>query len=115
MAQRRTDEESGDRTGHEQVLDVVQEELDVGKRQVDRGGVRVTQRVSEKPVRELIQLREERAVDERVSAADAAPSRTPHGLRSGRAQKSGEPMVLPACPWDRQRFPLFCPPRSGLL
>jgi uncharacterized protein (TIGR02271 family) len=47
------------------VLDVVQEELQVGKRSVDRGGVRVIQRVSEKPVSELVRLRVERATVER--------------------------------------------------
>lgn len=47
------------------VLDVVQEELDIGKRQLDRGGVRVMQRVTERPVREIVQLRDERAVVER--------------------------------------------------
>jgi uncharacterized protein (TIGR02271 family) len=51
--------------GTEGVMDVVQEELRVGKRSIDRGGVRVIQRVSEKPVRELVRLREERAVVDR--------------------------------------------------
>ena len=46
-------------------LDVVEEQLQVGKRAVDRGGVRVIQRVSQKPVRELVRLREEHAVVER--------------------------------------------------
>lgn len=46
-------------------LDVVEEQLQVGKREVDRGGVRVIQRVSSKPVRELVRLREEHAVVER--------------------------------------------------
>lgn len=59
-----------------QKLDVVQEELQVGKKQVARGGVRVIQRVSEKPVHELVRLREERAVvdrhpvDREATAAD---------------------------------------------
>jgi uncharacterized protein (TIGR02271 family) len=62
----------------EGVLDVVEEQLQVGKRAVERGGVRVVQRVSQKPVRELIKLREERAVVERrpvdreATAADLA-------------------------------------------
>jgi uncharacterized protein (TIGR02271 family) len=47
-------------------LKVVQEELKVGKRRVDQGGVRVVQRVSAKPVREILHLREERAVVERT-------------------------------------------------
>jgi len=56
-----------DRTGidGQQKLDVVQEEIQVGKRAIDRGGVRVIQRVSETPVRELVFLREERAIVDR--------------------------------------------------
>lgn len=46
-------------------LDVVEEQLQVGKRSLDRGGVRVIQRISEKPVREVVRLREEHAVVER--------------------------------------------------
>jgi stress response protein YsnF len=53
------------RTDQGKVLDVVEEELQVGKRTLDRGGVRVVQRVSSKPVRELVRLREEHAVVER--------------------------------------------------
>lgn len=53
------------RTGQEGTLDVVQEELQVGKRTMDRGGVRVVQRVSSKPIREVVRLREEHAVVER--------------------------------------------------
>ncbi|MBE7941234.1 MULTISPECIES: YsnF/AvaK domain-containing protein [Ramlibacter] len=49
----------------EGVLDVVQEELRIGKRQMEKGGVRVVQRVSEKPVREIVKLREEEAVVDR--------------------------------------------------
>jgi uncharacterized protein (TIGR02271 family) len=51
--------------GQEAVMPVVQEELQIGKRQVERGGIRVIQRVSETPVKEMIRLREERAVVER--------------------------------------------------
>jgi uncharacterized protein (TIGR02271 family) len=51
--------------GQEGVLDVVQEELQVGKRVMDRGGVRVIQRVSQKPVREVVRLREEHATVDR--------------------------------------------------
>jgi uncharacterized protein (TIGR02271 family) len=60
---------AGERNLDEQadVLPVVQEELKVGKRAVDRGGVRVIQRVTEQPVRELVKLHEERAfVDRRA-------------------------------------------------
>ena len=47
------------------VMPVVQEELQVGKRAVSKGGVRVIQRVTETPVKEMIRLRDERATIER--------------------------------------------------
>lgn len=60
--------------GKEGVVDVVQEELRVGKRSLDRGGVRVIQRVSEKPVHEVVKLREEHAsVDRRPVDRPATP------------------------------------------
>ena len=57
-------------------IPVVEEELQVGKRQVLRGGVHVYSRVVETPVEEKVQLREERvrveraAVNRPVSAAE---------------------------------------------
>ena len=57
---------SADQSGSErQTLKVVEEQLQVGKRQVEDGGVRVHRRLMEKPVREQVTLREERAVVER--------------------------------------------------
>jgi uncharacterized protein (TIGR02271 family) len=59
-----------------EAVPVVEEELQVGKRQVLRGGIRVYSRVVETPVEENVQLREEHvrvertAVDRPVSAAD---------------------------------------------
>jgi uncharacterized protein (TIGR02271 family) len=46
-------------------IPVVEEQLDVGKRAVERGGVRVFTRVVERPVEEQIALREEHARIER--------------------------------------------------
>lgn len=57
-------------------IPVIQEELKVGKREVQRGGVRIYQRVIETPVTETVGLREEHvnverhAVDRPVTAAD---------------------------------------------
>jgi uncharacterized protein (TIGR02271 family) len=57
-------------------IPVIQEELRVGKREVQRGGVRVVRRVVETPVTERVDLREEhvnverRPVDRPASAAD---------------------------------------------
>jgi len=59
-------------------IPVVEEELRVGKRLVQRGGVRVYQHVTEKPVHESVQLREEHvhverhALDQPASEADLA-------------------------------------------
>jgi uncharacterized protein (TIGR02271 family) len=66
------------RTEGSSTFPVVEEELKIGKREVQRGGVRVYQRVQEKPVEEAVQLRQEHvkverhAVDEPVSQADMA-------------------------------------------
>lgn len=57
-------------------IPVVQEELKVGKREVQRGGVRVYSRIVETPVNESVNLREEhvsverRPVDQPLSAAN---------------------------------------------
>jgi uncharacterized protein (TIGR02271 family) len=49
----------------ETAIPVVEEELRVGKREVERGGVRVESRVTETPVEEQVHLREERVHVER--------------------------------------------------
>lgn len=62
--------------GNEQSIPIVEESLRVGKREVDRGGVRVRSYVVETPVSEQVNLREEnvsverRRVDQPLSAAD---------------------------------------------
>lgn len=53
-------------------MPVVEEELQVGKRVVEGGGVRVVKRMTEVPVTELIKLREERATVERRPVDRAA-------------------------------------------
>jgi uncharacterized protein (TIGR02271 family) len=59
-----------------QRFNVVKEELEVGKREVQTGGVRVYSRVTERPVSESVNLREEhatierRAVDRPATATD---------------------------------------------
>src|SRR5512134_3843116 len=44
----------------EETVPVVEEQVSVGKRKVLRGGVRVTSTVSERPVEETVELREEK-------------------------------------------------------
>ncbi len=62
----------------EQVVPIVEEQLVVGKREVDRGGARVRSYVTETPVHEQIKLRDEkinvqrRTVDRPVTDADDA-------------------------------------------
>ena len=74
--QRDTAMEAG-RTGTTQSIPVVEEQLKVGKREVQRGGVRIYSRVVETPVNETVGLREEhvdvqrRAVDQPISPLDA--------------------------------------------
>jgi uncharacterized protein (TIGR02271 family) len=51
--------------GAQTVMPVVREELQIGKREVDLGAVRVYSRVVEKPVKESIELREQHASIER--------------------------------------------------
>src|SRR5947209_7449648 len=64
-----------------QVIPVVEEAIQVGKRRVLRGGVRVYSRITEQPVEESIGLREERVrvdrqrVDRPVTQADLAAGR----------------------------------------
>jgi len=59
-------------------IPVIEEELKVGKREVERGSVRVYTHLREKPVHETVQLREEHvtverhAVDQPVTQADLA-------------------------------------------
>jgi len=59
-----------------QVIPVVEEQIQVGKRQMQRGGVRIHTHMSERPVEEQVSLREERVrverrpVDRPVSDAD---------------------------------------------
>src|SRR4051794_11515450 len=60
------------------IVPIVEEELEIGTREVEAGGVRVSTRVSSIPVEKSITLREEhvsverRAVDRPISARDEA-------------------------------------------
>jgi len=60
------------------IIPIVEEELEVGKREIEAGGVRVSTRVSSVPVEKSVTLREEhvsverRAVDRPISDRDEA-------------------------------------------
>ena len=66
-----------EQTGSEETIPVVQERLRVGKREVNRGGVRVRSYVVEEPIEEQVTLREERVdverrpVDQRLQSGAA--------------------------------------------
>jgi len=54
-----------DSTDTERKIPIIEENLEVGKRQVQTGGVRVRSRIVERPVEESVRLREERVNVER--------------------------------------------------
>lgn len=72
---------SGAAMGEGSKIPVIEENLQVGKREVQRGGVRVLQRMTEKPVTESVDLREEHVrverhpVDKPATEADLAAFR----------------------------------------
>lgn len=68
----------------EVAIPVVQEELQVGKRSVERGGVRVETHITEQPVEETVRLREEQIEVERC------PVNRPVGEEDLTAVKDGE-------------------------
>jgi uncharacterized protein (TIGR02271 family) len=76
QADRSQSERPSTSNASEQSIPVVEERLRVGKREVNRGGVRVRSYVVEQPVHEDVQLREERVEVERrpVSGRSAATS-----------------------------------------
>ena len=68
----------GANLGGETVIPIVEEELSVGKREIQRGGARIHTRITERPVSEQVTLREEqvtvdrRPVDRAATAGDMA-------------------------------------------
>ncbi len=74
-------QELPERGSDEAVVPIVEEELRVGKRPVERGGIRIHKRVEETPVSEQVTLRDEtvdverRPVDRPASEADVAAVR----------------------------------------
>lgn len=68
-------EQQTDRTVAEERIPIVEEELRVGKREVERGGARVRSYVTETPVSERINLREEHvSVERRPVDREVSPS-----------------------------------------
>jgi uncharacterized protein (TIGR02271 family) len=63
---------SADTSGRDEVIPIVEEELNVGKREVGHGRVRIQSRVVERPVEEQVNLREERVHVERRPVSGTA-------------------------------------------
>jgi hypothetical protein len=86
QSERSEGEQSG-RTVAEERIPIVEEELKVGKREVERGGARVRSYVRETPVSEQVNLREEHVSVERrpVSARPPADLRGGDMCRSARS------------------------------
>ena len=61
-------------TGHDQTLQLAQEELSVGKRMVNRGTTRIRRYVLETPVEQRVSLHEEKVVLDRRPITDARPA-----------------------------------------
>jgi uncharacterized protein (TIGR02271 family) len=81
-------------TGANQAIPVVNEEFKVGKRVVDRGGVRVYSRVVETPVEENVRLREEQVrVERRHQDRPATPSDLRPGQTIELTESREEPVV----------------------
>jgi uncharacterized protein (TIGR02271 family) len=95
------DEQAKPLTGEEiardrETLQVIQEELKVGKRAVQRGAVRVHRRITETPVQEQVTLNEERAVVERRPVDRPATSADLAAFKEGEMEireTSEEPVV----------------------
>jgi len=70
------------KTGNDETIDVVEEEIQIGKRAVETGGVRVTSQVREVPVEEEVSLRKEHVEVERRPVNRPASSADLNALRN---------------------------------
>lgn len=61
------DTQSGQSTGETTSIPVIEEQLQVGKKTVETGGVRLRSRIVERPVEESLRLREERVYVDRTA------------------------------------------------
>ncbi|HEX8374719.1 MAG TPA: YsnF/AvaK domain-containing protein [Geminicoccaceae bacterium] len=76
--------------GGGETVQVVEEELEVGKRKVATGGVRVTSSVSEAPVEETVTLREEKVSAERRNVdRELSPEEAEAAFKGGTVEATG--------------------------
>ena len=79
----------------EEVIQAAEEQLRVGKREVGRGGVRVRSYVTERPVEEQVELRQERVtVERRPVDRELAPGEAAFQERTIEAVERGEEAVV---------------------
>lgn len=80
-----TDMDTTDRntTDADQTIKVIKEDLSVGKREVETGGVRVRSRIVERPVEESVRLREERVTVQRNPVNRPATDADLNAFRDG--------------------------------
>ncbi|CAN5633700.1 hypothetical protein BH24ACI2_BH24ACI2_04850 [soil metagenome] len=71
------------RAGGEMAIPVIEENLNVGKRAVESGGVRVKSRIVEKPVEETVRLRQEHVVVDRRPVDRAATATDFNNFKEG--------------------------------
>ena len=86
---------TGTERAGEDVIQAAEEELRVGKREVGRGGVRVRSYVTERPVEEQVELRQERvSVERRPVDRELAPGEAAFQERTIEAVERGEEAVV---------------------
>lgn len=73
-------------TGTDQTIKVIQENLEVGKREVQTGGVRVRSRIVERPVEESLRLREERVSVQRTPVNRPATEADLNAFKEGQIE-----------------------------
>lgn len=71
---------------NDQTIKVIQENLEVGKREVERGGVRVRSRIIERPVEESLRLREERVRVQRTPVNRPATAADLNAFQEGQIE-----------------------------
>ena len=78
------------RAERRETVPVVEEGLEVGKRRIATGGVRVTSSVSERPVEETVTLREERVEADRHPAdRELSPEEAEAAFQGGTVEMTG--------------------------
>ncbi|MBC3784171.1 YsnF/AvaK domain-containing protein [Spirosoma utsteinense] len=73
-------------TNADQTIKVIREDLEVGKRTVETGGVRVRSRVVSRPVEESVRLREERVIVQRNPVSRTATAADLNAFQEGQIE-----------------------------